>query len=220
MLNDIKKSPNFGWHYRMHTKILNKAAEISNFKAENPHAFAILQNAVIKPDFDEFFMYNENHFFYPEKRIKSFLDFSGKHNAKYLYLRHLSKFFEELKNKNCITGFDEAGRALHYLQDITQPQHIESGSIIRKALDKSMHHRFEVQAFGNCDKYINNHTPYAFVKTHDFLSLFNQTVKISRKNQIPSNKNKSDWDNIAQNGVNLAIDATKRFLEIFYEQIM
>ena len=202
MLNDIKKSPNFGWHYRMHTKILNKAAEISNFKAENPHAFAILQNAV------------------PEKRIKSFLDFSGKHNAKYLYLRHLSKFFEELKNKNCITGFDEAGRALHYLQDITQPQHIESGSIIRKALDKSMHHRFEVQAFGNCDKYINNHTPYAFVKTHDFLSLFNQTVKISRKNKIPSNKNTSDWDNIAQSGVNLAIDATKRFLEIFYEQIM
>ena len=83
-----------------------------------------------------------------------------------------------------------------------------------------MHHRFEVQAFDNCDKYINNHTPCAFVKTHDFLSLFNQTVKISRKNQIPSNKNKSDWDNIAQNGVNLAIDATKRFLEIFYEQIM
>lgn len=219
MLNKINNSPNFGWHYRMHTKILNAAADSQNLKAGNSYVFHVLQNAVIKPDFDEFFMYNENHFYYPDKKIKSFFDFNGKHNAKYVYLEHLNKFFDALKQKHYTESIDHAGRALHYLQDITQPQHIESGSILKKALDKTMHHEFEMQAYADCDKLIKQHTPVALVQNADFASLFNQTTNLSLQNKIPTRKNKAEWNEIAQNGVNLALDATKRFLEIFISQI-
>lgn len=174
----------------------------------------ILLEAVKKPDLEEFFLFGQKHFYYPNDRIKSYLDYTGTHNAKYMYKMHLKNALKELRNNNTTAGLDEAGRALHYLQDMTQPNHIDSGSVINKAKEAIMpHHRFEMEAFEKQDKFYQNHTPIK-ITANSFNKLFEETVNLSQKNNIPKKNNIENWDNITQNAIDLSISATKKFLEL------
>lgn len=203
MISKTENSPTFGWHYRMHTDIL-KAGVPETLK---DNAVKVLKKSVYMPDFDEAFLYSQYHFYYPNSARKSYLDFFGNNNAKKLYELHVENV---LNNKNKL---DEAGRAIHYLQDIAQPNHIEKGSALRKFLDKHMHHDFEMTSYSWSQELIKRSKPKVFI-SDNFRSLFDDTVKMSLKNRIPNKHNKSIWEEIAQEGVDIAIGATKRFLEL------
>lgn len=212
MININKHNPSFGWHYPMHKKILT--AVLDNAKIPHYNEITrILRESVQKPDLDEFFLYGQSHFYYPKDIIKSYLDITGTHNAKAAYKKHLSKMDKYLSCKAAEPALDEAGRALHYLQDMAQPNHIQSGSIIRKAIDKKMHADFEMSSFAIQDKLLNNANPPA-VNSADFDTLFKDTIELSLPNKFPSSNNVSEWGNIAQKGIDTAVGSTKRFLEL------
>ncbi len=208
----VKNTDNtqFGWHYKMHADILRKSAILSNLPES---IISAIEQAVQKPDFDEFFLYGQKHFYYPNDRIKSYLDYTKTHNAKYMYQLHLKKMYESLKLKNLEQGFSEAGRALHYLQDMTQPNHIDSGSIIKKALEKKSHHKFEMDIFGRSNDFYAQTKPLD-LKSKTLETLFDEVISISQKNQTPNMTNIDDWDIIAQNAINLATSATRKFLAL------
>lgn len=99
-------------------------------------------------------MYGQKHFYYPNESTKSLS------SRKYI-------------------GTDEAGRALHYLQDMTQPNHIDSGSIITKAKEAAVpHHRFEINAYDKQNNFYDNYTPIE-INANSFNDLFDKTVNIS-----------------------------------------
>lgn len=124
-----KKSISFGWYYPMHADIIRKATQNS----EIPRVMKnILLESVQKPDLEEFFLFGQKHFYYPQNKIKSYLDYTGTHNAKHLYKTYVKKALKAIRSGNKDNFADEAGRALHYLQDMTQPNHIDKGSIIKK----------------------------------------------------------------------------------------
>ena len=91
----VKNTDNtqFGWHYKMHADILRKSANLSNLPES---IISAIEQAVQKPDFDEFFLYGQKHFYYPNDRIKSYLDYTKTHNAKYL----LTSGNERMQNIN------------------------------------------------------------------------------------------------------------------------
>lgn len=213
MLTQLKDSPSFGWTDRMHTNIVANILKETNI---SPTKLAIIKESVQKPDFDEVFLYGLNHFYYPNKKMKSYLDLTGKHNAKYVYNQHINNMQHEINNDKAL---DEAGRALHYLHDITQPNHIESGSILRKAIDKKMHSNFEQKAFAKQNEFFDNAEPHNFT-SNSFDSLFDDTIKITQQIEYPSNKNKNNWHNIAQQGINVALGATKRFIELLDKKLL
>lgn len=206
-----KNSISFGWHYPMHTNILKKATRNSNIPEmiEN-----ILLKSVQKPDLEENFLYGQKHFYYPNDKIKSYLDYTGTHNAKHLYKTHLKKSLNFFRVGNIIHGTDEAGRALHYLQDMTQPNHIDSGSIITKAKEFAVPHlKFEMDAYDKQNKFYDNYTTIE-INAKSFNDLFDKTVNLSQKNQIPRKNNIENWDNITQNAIDLAISSTRKFIEM------
>lgn len=206
----------FGWHYVMHKDIVKNAGRNINI---NRAINDILLESVQRPDFDEFFLYGQNHFYYPNRIIKSFLDYTGTHNAKYLYKKHIKQALKSLKTGNFKVGIDEAGRALHYLQDVTQPNHIDNGSFLLKAKEAIMpHHKFEMDIFAKQDKFYENYSRKT-INAHSFSDLFTETVNISQKNQIPRKNNVDVWDDIAQNAIDLATDATIKFIEMLTSKV-
>lgn len=207
-----KNSISFGWHYRMHTDIVKNVVKKSNLSESVEN---ILLDSVQKPDLDEFFMYGQNHFYYPDDKVKSYLDYTGKHNAKSLYKTHVKNALKALRAGDSENSADEAGRALHYLQDITQPNHIESGSILTKAKNAiNPHHRYEMDAYDKENIFYDEYTPVE-ISANSFNDLFNKTIDISQKNQVPRKDNTESWDDITQNAINLAISSTREFLEMF-----
>lgn len=206
-----KSSISFGWYYPMHANILKNAAKNTSIPKTIQN---ILLESVQKPDLEEFFLYGQKHFYYPNDKIKSYLDYTGTHNAQHLYKTHMKKALKAFRFGNTEIGADEAGRALHYLQDMTQPNHIDSGSIIKKAKEAVVpHHKFEMDAYDKQNNFYDNHNPIE-ISANSFNDLFNKTVNLSQKTQIPRKNNIENWDNIAQNGLDLAISTTRKFIEM------
>ena len=203
----------FGWHYKMHSDIVQKSTQKKNL----PVSFInILKKSVEKPDFEEFVLYGQKHFYFPNDRIKSYLDYTGTHNAKYMYNKHIKNMDSA---QNTEEFLDEAGRALHYLQDITQPHHIESGSIIKKAKDAMHpHHEFEMMIYDQQEKLTPN-KPKTHLKSNNFQELFDETVNLSLQNQVPKNDNKEEWINISKYAIDLTIASTEKFLDIMKKHL-
>lgn len=204
-------SPSFGWYYPMHSKILKNAAKNTTISEK---AHAILLKSVQRPDLEEFFLFGQKHFYYPNDKIKSYLDYTGTHNARHLYKTHMRRALKAFRNGDFEIGAEQAGRALHYLQDMTQPNHIDSGSIIKKAKEAIVpHHKFEMDTYDKQNEFYDKYTPIE-IMANSFNDLFNKTVNLSQKNQIPRRNNIENWNNITQNGVDLAISSTRKFLEM------
>lgn len=210
MINKLDNSPTFGWRYKMHSAILEAGGK--NFKYHNYKVMPLLQEMVERPDFDETFLFSQKHFYYPNSKIKSFFDLTGKGNAKSAYEKHIGKF-KELFDEFPLYALDEAAKALHYLQDVTQPQHIDSSSVIKKISDRTTHKKFEQHALDKSKSLLKQVRP-AQLKSRTFETLFDDTVNLSSKNRVPTKDNQELWTAIAYDGTNVAVGATKRFFEL------
>lgn len=210
--NDInRESIHFGWHDRMHSDIVKNVQKKPN---DNSELDDIFLEAVKKPDSDERFLLGQYHFYYPDDKVKSYLDYTGTHNARYCYRSHIKNALKLFRLGNIEKSTDEAGRALHYLQDVTEPHHIDSGSIIDKAKDALMpHHKFEMDTFAKEDEFFKNYTPVN-IRSNSFSDLFDETVILSQQTPVPVRNNIETWDDIAQNSINLVLSVTSKFLEL------
>ena len=213
MKTNNNNSTSFGWHYKNHSHILTKT---NIAKSIDKSILETLETFVQKPDFDEFFLYGQKHFYYPNDIVKSYLDYTGTHNAKYMYKKHISKMHKLFAEGKLVQGLEEAGRALHYLQDITQPHHIDSGSIIKKAKDAvNPHHSFEMFVNSKIDFLLEKNKPLK-LKANSFETLFDEVINLSKTNQVPTMKNTNDWDKIATDAINIATTATQKFIELLH----
>lgn len=215
MINKIDNSPSFGWRYKMHYDIVSTAGK--HFKYKDYDVLSILQDAVQRPDFDEVCLFSQKHFYYPNSKIKSFWDLTGDRNAKSVYEKHISCFKESFKNFP-LCAFEEAGRAIHFLQDVAQPQHIDRSSIIKKMFDIDIHKNFEQFALDKSESLLKQARP-AQLKSNTFEALFDDTVNLASKNQVPTKDNRELWDAIAFDGTNAALGATRRFFELLGKYI-
>ena len=206
---------NFGWNYKMHAEMVK---QVGSDMFMPPKVLSIIARGVKKPDFQENFLFGHKHFYFPQSINKSFLDFSGKQNAKYMYEKHVNlmkKAFQKGKQKKM---FDEAGKALHYLQDITQPDHIVQGSLFQKLKTFIPHVKFEKTVLLNQNNFYSGCKPIN-LKSNSFDELFTETLKMSQQNPIPEQKNRINWGQIGQRSTNLAVSATKNFLNLLERYI-
>lgn len=209
--NDI----NFGFNYSTHRKIAQKLIEEEYPKLQK--YAPIIKHSVINPDFDELGFHSNSHFYYPEKKLlrfrESFFDFDGLHNARAKYNEHIDKFFAASKYCRFSEMAEEAGRAKHFLDDMSVGLHVQRGNIFQKWRDREMHKRFEDYIYDNEDTFIANSkkSPVEFI-TDDFDDIFMSVVDYSKNSEFPNNHNQQRWQVIAQNSVNAAMDASRVFL--------
>lgn len=205
---------NFGWWYGTHKRVTGFVMEdfpaLTSFRR-------VLEEASQAPDLDpvEAKLFRQLHFYSPiEKR--SFLDFRKRNNAFALYKSHVGKMILAAFQKDKNLCMNEAGRAIHYLQDVTQPQHSQRISVFNKLFGFKNHLNFEEYAKnrqpGRFDEYEGIYNPKRDI-SETFEELFLNAASTSIKNNYPVSKNFNEWERISANGINLAIEATRKFIE-------
>lgn len=198
----------FGWFYGTHKRVtrlvLRDFPRLAQFRET-------LEECAQKPDFDELGTFSKSHFYSPSKK-KGFLDHRGKDNAFVHYRDHVSKMLAAAEVKSTDLCIEHAGRAIHFLQDIAQPQHTQKVSVLSKLFGLKAHLRFEEFAkrkqAGCFVKY-----QYKSSTQGDFEEIFLSTAISSSKNLYPIQKNRYAWERIGRNAINDAIHATRGFVE-------
>ncbi len=228
-MNNIRSHNNitFGWHFKHHTLLTRTA--IKNMRkyisAENK---VILEKAVQKPDFDEIGRFANKHFYFgpAEKGAKlSFLDFNDKFNAKYCFNEHLKKASELIKENKVTEAFEQFGRALHFLQDMSVPLHTEKAPFIQKVIEAKMHLSFEQLAQNSQRKMSKQKIKMSESNTSgDFFeiakNLFTDSVEHSRSMPKISNDRKKDWAVIARQCCERAAENTSKLIDSFIETFL
>lgn len=215
-IQKVDNNTNFGLNTYTHSKIAKKLVDEEYPKLQK--YIPILKYAVEKPDFDELGFHSNTHFYYPvESYLKpreSFFDFDGEHNARAKYNEHIDKFFAASKYFRFGEMIEEAGRAKHFLDDMSVGLHVQRGNIYQKWKDQKMHHDFEAYMYDNEDFLINNakKSPVKF-RTDDFDDIFMSVVDYSKNSEFPNYANRNRWSEIAQNTINVAIDASRVFFD-------
>lgn len=70
-----------------------------------------------------------------------------------------------------------------------------------------------MDAYNKQKQFYDKYTPIE-IMANSFNDLFDKTVNLSLKNQIPQKNNIENWNNITQNALDLAISSTKKYIEM------
>ena len=208
---------NFGWTCKTHKKITQYALQEFPLLKQYRKTF---KEFVQKPDYDELGFFGNWHF-YSTQNKKSFMDFNGKNNAFARYELHIAGIYAAIKDHNRDLLFEHAGRALHFLQDMTQPQHVQKGVFFNKVMDCSVHVKFEKFVKKRQEKFFKKYMQKIKmpVAIRDFETLFLSNVKFSSESKLPIEKNKYEWNKIGKKGFNKAVDSTREFMAKLTELI-
>ena len=212
----VQNGINFGLNAGTHKRIAEKLIRDEYPKLQN--YAPMIKNAVVKPDFDEVGFHSNTHFYYPDENMfrprESFFDFDGQHNARAKFNEHMNKFFEAKKYCRYSEMADEAGRAKHFLDDMSVGLHVQRGNILQKWSEKKMHENFEKFILSNQDTFIKNakRSPVEF-KTDSFDDIFMSVANYVKNTEYPNNSNRAKWPEIAQNTINVTMDASRVFFD-------
>lgn len=215
----VNKSDNtsFGWFYGTHHDAV--AIPLKLYPELNQHK-AIFRNFVVKPDIDELGPFLNYHF-YSLKTGKGFCDFSGDQNALGRYKRHVQIMFDTIHSQKpeVFEIIKHAAKAIHFLQDMTQPHHTLAYkffllNLYKKFAGLNVHMEFEKFIRESQDGFFKDLVIKPLTtKPREFDEIFMDNVKFSSTLGLPVAENKeSDWIRIGKAGVFQAIDSTSEFL--------
>lgn len=217
----INNSVNFGWDEPTHTTITAFAIE-RNFPKLDEKYKKIFIEASKLPDKDENGLGNKH--FYSLKEDKSFMDFRRKSNAKYCFTFHVDEMHQALEKGNMKLFYEHAGRALHFLQDLTQSMHAFVASIFSKFLDLWNHIKFEQRINKLINKIIEVYCkiypePPKLPEKFDIKDLLIKNAELSSNFGLPIKKNKLSWDMVGTKGICQALYSSEIFVKGVVESV-
>lgn len=148
----------------------------------------------------------------------SFMDYNGKNNAKAAFEEQVDLMDNAIEYEDDLAAIQSAGRACHFIQDMAQPQHTEETSAIGKAVDLKLHVEYENFAEENTDTFLNNFKKIVR-NPRKSMQIFLDTFKNTRAMDEISKENKPEWQNMTQKQFDLAVQATKEFLQNVSDQM-
>jgi hypothetical protein len=210
----------FGWAKQTHSDMTKTAAEnvpsLANYSES-------LQHFSMQPDIDDKGFYNNSHFYYDPLRPKgrkSFFDFKGFNNAYAKYSTHIENMQTAIEEKDKERAIEHAGRAMHFLQDVAQPQHVQSGGAVRKYFDVKNHIAFEDMAEKDFEKYRaqnSENTRQLDINTDNycFHDIFFANVDSSKDMLKNKEVKKEHFPETVGKSIAQGIESSKLFLEKF-----
>ncbi len=207
---------NFGFNYNTHRKIAETVIKNEFPKLEK--YLPVIRQAVQSPDFDELGIKSNSHFYYPfESYFKprsSFLDFDWCHNARSKFNKHIDLMFKEHELGRFEDMAEQAGRAKHFLDDMSSGLHVKRGNFIDKWKEMRVHRAFENFVYRHEDEFIAKsvNSPVQF-KTKSFDDIFMSVVNDTKNSEMPSKDNVEKWRVIGQNSINSVMDSSRVFFQ-------
>lgn len=148
----------------------------------------------------------------------SFMDFNGRNNAKAAYEDQIEIMDNAIEDEDDEFAIQNAARACHFLQDVSQPQHIEETSAFGKAIDLKIHTDYEKFAEDNADICAENFQK-AVRNPRNSMKLFTDTFSATKDLGKITRENQPYWGEITQRQFNIAVQATKEFLQNVSDQM-
>ncbi len=142
----------------------------------------------------------------------SYMDYTGRNNAKAAFEDQIDMMDNAIEDGDELSAIQNAARACHFLEDIAQPQHIEDTSTIGKSIDLKIHNDFEDFAEKHADECAENFKPAPFPPRHS-KQLFADTFTRTKEMGKITRENEKNWGEITQHQFNLAVQATREFLQ-------
>lgn len=222
-VDKTKNNVNFGFNYNTHRKIADTI--IQNEFPKLKKYIPIIREAVQRPDFDELGFRSNTHFYYPfESYFKprsSFLDFDWQHNARAKFNNHVDLMFKEHENKCFIKMVEQAGRAKHFLDDMSMGLHVERGNFLEKLKEMKVHKAFENFIYRHEDEFIAKSSKSSVkFKDGSYDDIFMSVVNNTKHSEVPSLENIQRWPVIAQNSINSAMDSSRVFFKKLSDLIL
>lgn len=214
---------NFGFNYNTHRKIADTVIENEFPKLKK--YIPIIREAVQAPDFDELGIKSNTHFYYPFKSYikprSSFLDFDWDHNARSRFKKHIDLMLKYRENNSFIKMIEQAGRAKHFLDDMSMGLHVKSGNFVEKLKEMRVHKAFEDFVYRHEDEFIakSSKSPIRF-KDKSYDDIFMSVVNNTENMELPTSDNVQKWPVIAQNSINSAMDASRVFFKKVSDLLM
>lgn len=207
--NRVGNETSFGWFYGTHKRVTMLA--LKDFPRLQKYE-EIFKEFVIRPDFNETGPFSSWHFYCPKTKKGSFLDITGTWNAYARYKLHVERMLLAVENRNTYRIVKHAGKALHFLQDMTQPHHTQEGAFHNKFWHSQTHFRFEQFVKENQDGFLKG-IQFDSPTPNDFEDLFIKNVEFSSQLCIPVKGNQNiDWEWVGKAGVVQAAKSTRIFL--------
>lgn len=148
----------------------------------------------------------------------SFMDFNGRNNAKSAYEDQIELMDNAIEEEDDEATIQNAARACHFLQDVSQPQHIEETSALGKAIDLKIHTDYEDFAEKNAEKCAENFVTDVR-NPRNSMQLFVDTFSATKDLGKITRENEPNWGEITQRQFNIAVQATKEFLQNVSDQM-
>lgn len=148
----------------------------------------------------------------------SFMDYNGKNNAKYAYKEQIEKMDEAIEDEDDELALQNAARACHFLEDIAQPQHIEETSTLGKAIDLKIHTDYEKYAEDHAEE-LGNQFKKTVRNPRSSMKLFSDTFMATKETGKITRENEPHWDEITKKQFDIAVQATKEFLQNVSDQM-
>ena len=142
----------------------------------------------------------------------SYMDYNGRNNAKAAFEDQIDLMDNAIEDGDELSAIQNAARACHFLEDIAQPQHIEETSTFGKALDLKIHNDYEDFAEKHADECAANFK-HATLPPRHAKQLFVDTFTRTKEMGKITRENEPNWGEITQQQFNLAVQATREFLQ-------
>lgn len=211
---------NFGWHCDTHKNITQAA--LKDFPQFQQYQ-DVFELEVQKPDLDDIGFLANKHFYYAPEDGKSPMSFFDNkeqtNNAKSAYKTHVKVLDKAIENKDTLAIISQAARAMHFLQDMAQPQHTKKGSLLTKAIELKIHNDYEQAVLNKQDIHKEEYFKTAYNTNEQnqpgprkFIDIFEDTASDSQLGAQITRKNEKNWSSIAQYQYNNAVNASREFL--------
>jgi hypothetical protein len=148
----------------------------------------------------------------------SFMDFNGRNNAKAAFEDQIEIMDNAIEDEDDEFAIQNAARACHFLQDVSQPQHIEETSALGKAIDLKIHTDYEKFAEDNAQQCAQNFKT-TVRNPRQSMQLFADTFGATKELGKITRENEPNWGEITQKQFNLAVQSTKEFLQNVSDQM-
>ncbi|MEW5818764.1 MAG: zinc dependent phospholipase C family protein [Cyanobacteriota bacterium] len=227
---ETRKSISFGWSSNdpsTHGFMTDKAARIviANQKDKlnilNEDNIKLLARYADKPDEDEHCFLQDTHYYHHKTKRTIFF---RKQTAMKNFLDHAAKAVEAYKNNNKQLALQELGRACHYLEDISQPNHVTTWNPIQAKLRKKDHFNFEKYAANKQDFFKFEPLKNIQINYTNFTEFIKDLAETTSKKSAPYQKtlqeNKpQNWYQVANTCINYGQNQVATFIAAFINEV-
>ncbi len=209
----LNNSPSFGWTAPTHGRFIEKSMSDSGLPN---YVKTLLEKGAQNEELAELARKSKPRFVKVFENFLNFLGIGCKLSPEEKYISHCQNFKKLLMLGKPNQALEEAGKALRYLHEISNPNILVSNHVNKKSNVENLASKtIDTFTMTQNEKIHETYVPrYKFV-SNTLKDLFKEVSIAAKRGKTSVNQNSIDNQIISENqNISLAVDATSKFLQL------